>query len=101
MLSRLVKAILSNSCWCWKTSTFVELIKLAIAKVLVFQHQHLLLSIAVADLNSINNIPAMLLVLQQQFFLPTIVFSHNIIPTSCTIFRFKFLMEILERQCRR
>jgi len=50
------------------------LIKAATAKVLVFQQQHLLLSIAVAYLNSINNIKAILLVLQQQFFLPTLLF---------------------------
>ena len=58
--------------YCW---LLLLLINAATAKVLVFQHQQLLLSIAVANLDSISNIPAMLLVLQQQLFLPTILIS--------------------------
>jgi len=54
------------------------LIKAATAKVLVFQHHQLLLSVAVANLDSISNIPAILLVLQQQLFLPTIFLSFFI-----------------------
>jgi len=60
--------------YCW---LLLLLINAATAKVLVFQHQQLLLSIAVANLDSISNIPAMLLVLQQQLFLPTILKLSN------------------------
>ena len=63
--------------YCW---LLLLLINAATAKVLVFQHHQLLLSIAVANLDSISNIPAMLLVLQ--LFLPTIIKTRFI----CVVF---------------
>jgi len=67
----------------WSAAVFqIELLMLIIpetALLLLYQLQQLFLDVAVAELDSISNRSAILWLLQQQLFLPTIVICNKII----------------------
>ena len=67
----------------WSAAIFpIELMMLIIPEtplLLLYQLQQLFLAVAVAELDSISNRSAILWLLQQQLFLPTIVICNKII----------------------
>ena len=67
----------------WPAAVFqIELLMLIIpetALLLLYQLQQLFLAVAVAELDSISNRSAILRLLQQQLFLPTILICNKII----------------------